>query len=46
MDKEIRVLILEDVSTDAELAERELSKANIKFSSKRVKARETFLKAI
>jgi diguanylate cyclase (GGDEF)-like protein/PAS domain S-box-containing protein len=40
------ILILEDVVTDAELIERELSKAKIVFTSKRVDTREAFLQAI
>jgi PAS domain S-box-containing protein len=46
MDKELRILILEDVPTDAELVERELRNAKIEFSSKRVETREDFIKAL
>lgn len=46
MDKELRVLILEDVATDAELMERELRKAGIAFSSRRVETKEVFLKEL
>jgi len=46
MDKELRVLILEDVATDAELMERELRKAGIAFSSMRVETKEAFLKEL
>ena len=35
MEKELRILILEDVPVDAELMERELRKGGIIFSSKR-----------
>ena len=40
MEKEFRVLIVEDMPTDAELVERELKKANIAFRTKRVETRE------
>jgi len=46
MSEELRILILEDVPTDAELMERELRKGGIKFSSKRVETREDFIKEI
>lgn len=46
MDKKLHVLILEDVLTDAELAERELRKAYTDFSSKRVETKESFLKEL
>lgn len=46
MDKELRILILEDVPTDAELMERELRKGEILFSSKLVETREDFLKEL
>jgi two-component system, cell cycle sensor histidine kinase and response regulator CckA len=46
MDKKLRILILEDVPVDAELMERELRKGGIKFSSKRVDTKETFLKEL
>jgi putative two-component system response regulator len=45
-DRELRILILEDFSPDAELMERELHKAKIAFSSKRVLTKEGFLKEI
>ncbi len=41
--REIRILIVEDVVTNAELAERELRKANISFCSKRVDTKDAFL---
>jgi len=46
MPQELRILILEDVATDAELMERELRKAEIVFSAKRVVTKEAFLKAL
>src|SRR5437660_2781528 len=46
MNKETRILILEDVATDAELIERELRKANIAFTSQRVETKEDFSKAL
>ncbi len=46
MDKEIRILMLEDVATDAELAERELRTANIPYSIKRVETRDDFVKGL
>lgn len=46
MDKELRILILEDVPKDAELMERELRKGGIAFVSKRVAIKEDFLKEL
>lgn len=46
MDKEIRILMLEDVATDAELIERELRQAGIPCSLKRVEIREDFVKGL
>jgi diguanylate cyclase (GGDEF)-like protein/PAS domain S-box-containing protein len=46
MDLALRVLILEDTPTDAELAERELHKAGMVFVSRRVETREGFLQAL
>ncbi|HUV52390.1 MAG TPA: response regulator, partial [Dehalococcoidia bacterium] len=46
MDKELRILILEDVPADAELEEHELRKAGLVFTSKIVDTREAFLKAL
>jgi len=46
MDKELRILILEDAPSDAELLERELRKGEIPFSSKLVETREGFLKEL
>lgn len=44
--RELKVLILEDVATDAELMERELKRSQIWFTSRRVDSREDFEKAI
>jgi diguanylate cyclase (GGDEF)-like protein/PAS domain S-box-containing protein len=44
--KELRILILEDVPADAELMERELRRAGIIFSARRVDTEETFLKEL
>ncbi len=46
MDRKLRILMLEAVSADAELMERELRRGGIKFSSKRVDSKETFLKEL
>ena len=46
MDKELRILILEDVPADAELEEHELRKAGLVFTSKIVDTREAFLKEL
>jgi diguanylate cyclase (GGDEF)-like protein/PAS domain S-box-containing protein len=46
MNKRTRILILEDVASDAELIERELRKADIAFTSNRVETKEAFLKAL
>jgi PAS domain S-box-containing protein len=43
VEKELHILILEDVATDAELIERELQKGGIKFTSKRVETEGAFL---
>ena len=43
MDRELRILLLEDVTTDAELTERELLKANISFAATRVATKEAYL---
>jgi len=45
-NRELRVLLLEDTPSDAELAERELRKAGIVFTSKRVETRDTFIRAL
>lgn len=44
--RELKVLILEDVATDAELMERELKRSQIWFTSRRVEGREEFERAI
>ncbi|SPF43480.1 putative Histidine kinase [Syntrophobacter sp. SbD1] len=41
----LKVLILEDISTDAELVENELRSAGIEFEARRVDSEESFLKA-
>jgi signal transduction histidine kinase len=46
MDNELKILILEDVPSDAELIERELRRARIGFTSQRVETRDAFLKAL
>ncbi len=46
MDKELRILILEDVPADAELEEHELRKSGLVFTSKVVDTREAFLKEL
>ncbi len=42
MDREQRILILEDLDTDAELLRHALRKSGLKFSSKRVETKEDF----
>ncbi len=46
MAKNLRILLLEDVATDAELIQRELTKADISFCSHCVETREDFLRAL
>jgi len=46
MEKELRILILEDEPNDAELMERELRKGGMSFISKRVETREDFFEAV
>ncbi|MCI0605058.1 EAL domain-containing protein [bacterium] len=46
MEKNIRILILEDNEADAELIERELRKAKIEFLAKRAETRTVFLREI
>jgi CheY-like chemotaxis protein len=46
VDKVLRILILEDQNTDAELMERKLCKEGISFSSKRVETKEDFLREL
>ena len=38
----LRILILEDMATDAELVERELGKGELNFTTKLVATREAF----
>ncbi len=42
----LRILILEDVPSDAALMERELQKSGMKFSAARVDGRDPFLAAL
>ncbi|MDP2335071.1 MAG: PAS domain S-box protein [Bacteroidota bacterium] len=46
MDRELRILILEDDSTDAELMQRELRNAGITFSPMLVASRKEFIKGL
>ncbi len=46
MNNRPHVLILEDVTTDAELIEGQLRKAGVCFTAKRVETKEAFLEAI
>ncbi|MCX5794136.1 MAG: ATP-binding protein [Elusimicrobia bacterium] len=46
MDKEPRILMLEDDPSDAELADRALRQAGLRFSMDRVADREAFVKAL
>ena len=46
MSEELRVLILEDVPTDAELVQYELTEAGFAFTAECVAAKPTFLKAL
>src|SRR4030067_1250091 len=46
LNKELRILILEDVATDAEWVEYDLRKGGIVFSSKRVETREDFIREL
>src|SRR2546422_5690315 len=41
--RSLRILLLEDVPTDAELVEMELRRAHLAFSTQRVETREEFL---
>jgi PAS domain S-box-containing protein len=43
MKKELRLLLVEDVTLDAELIEHELHRAGMRFRAKRVETREAFL---
>ncbi len=46
MDRELRILMLENDSSDAELAARELRKAALRFSLDRVEDRDAFINAL
>ena len=46
MDKELRVLIVEDSAVDAELITREFNKEGLVHTSKLVKSKDEFLKAL
>ncbi|MGH7807891.1 MAG: response regulator, partial [Thermodesulfobacteriota bacterium] len=46
MQRELRILIVEDVPSDLELVERELRKAKLAFRTKQVDTREAFLKEL
>ncbi len=46
MDRELHILILEDVPTDAELMKFELTEAGMTFSARRVDTKETYLKEL
>ncbi|WP_273180679.1 MAG: EAL domain-containing protein [Ferrovum myxofaciens] len=46
MNRELRVLMLEDTATDAELIVRELRRAGIAFTSIRVTTRDAFTRAL
>lgn len=46
MDRHMRILIVEDVSTDVELIERELRAAGMAFTSQRVETKESFINAL
>ncbi|TAN85062.1 MAG: PAS domain S-box protein, partial [Gallionella sp.] len=46
MNRELRVLMLEDTPTDAELMEHELRKGGIAFTAKRVERRAAFIQAL
>jgi len=46
LNRELRILMLEDTPTDAELAVRELRNAGIAFTSLRVETRDAFTRAL
>ena len=46
MDKELRILIVDDSTADAELVTRELGKVGLAHTSKWVKSKDEFLKAL
>jgi len=45
-EQELRILLVEDVDADAELIERELGRAGVRFGSRRVDTREDFTGAL
>ena len=46
MDKDLRILMLEDTPSDAELNEFELKEAGLSFTSRRVDTKDAFVKAL
>lgn len=46
MDGNLKILILENLPTDAELIEMQLRKANLTFTAKRAGSKEVFLRAL
>ncbi len=46
MERELRILIVEDVATDAELCQRELQRAGLKFTAQRVDTQQAFERAL
>jgi signal transduction histidine kinase len=46
MNRELRILMLEDTPDDAELAEHELRKSGINLIAKRVETRDAFIRAL
>jgi two-component system, cell cycle sensor histidine kinase and response regulator CckA len=46
MNSDYRILMLEDLATDAELVERELRRAGLRFAARRVETREDFLREL
>jgi len=46
MEKELRILFLEDAPADCELIKREVRKAGIEFTSREVETREDFLREL
>jgi len=46
MNKELRILLLEDNPSDAELVERELCKGKLSFSLRRVETKKAFVREL
>lgn len=46
MNRDLRILMLEDTPDDAELAEHELRKSGINLTAKRVETRDAFIRAL